>query len=1267
MRHHVRRLCSFALSLSLASLLGASASAQATPGDAEVRFVDSNNVTLPNDYVVMRGSDGSVLTPAVEPDGGYALVGVGRKLSLEFTPKGLKHRSIDLTLVHAPKVFITVRLDEDTGRIKEITQKPYFPFVKPNPKVGKATLGGQQTSQVPPPNNACATPLALGLGATAFDTTEATTDGTANCGGVQVHNDIWYDFTAPATGTATFSTCNTATFDTKIGVYNGLTCPTAASIACNDDGLGCSGFTSLVSAAVIAGNHYLIRVGGFGSSSRGTGTLNVTFSGPPANDNCSGATPAACNSPTVSSNANATLTGDPAFTCKTTVHNSIWFSFVALGATATLETTNSVVPDTVMAIYSGTCGSLTQLFCDDDSSPNGFRSLINASGLTPGNTYYVQISGWGASGNVGSITLDITCLAGPPPGDDCADAIPTSCGTSVTVDNSLYSTDPTDPGYSCNFSGPGVQGVNSVWFTFVATHTSAKLDTNLSVAPDSLIAVYSGTCGSLVELCCSEDEGVGLLSEVCCEGLTPGNTYYVQISGWGASGNVGSITLDITCLAGPPPGDDCADAIPTSCGTSVTVDNSLYSTDPTDPGYSCNFSGPGVQGVNSVWFTFVATHTSAKLDTNLSVAPDSLIAVYSGTCGSLVELCCSEDEGVGLLSEVCCEGLTPGNTYYVQLSSFSAFDVGDYTLRIECPCPAPPPNDDCEDAIALGGLPTSVVVNNSVATDDITVPCGVASGPFKNVWYTVAGTGGTITATTCNGGTIVSDTKISVFCGTCDNLSCVTGNDDLCGGGGPIFASTVSWCSQVGATYYITVGNFSTSTVPGQIQLDVSSAGGVCVPLVQCLPQGSCCLDGGVCVTTTADDCAAQGGDYGGDGTACTTDFMVDGGFEGGTPSATWNEASTNFGTPICDPFACGFGGGTGPRTGNFWSWFGGIPALEIGSVDQNIVIPVGATTLDFFMEIPVSSGNNVDFMRVKIDGITLFTVMEGDAPWAGIGYDPVSIPIGAFADGGVHNIRFESTQTGAPGITNFFVDDISMNVQTVNCTECFTLDFDTDGHGNPIGDKQQLAGGEFDGTGSTYPVNLASLSHHGFVCFGFSPDTAAAYDSDAPPHGQDPDLAVGQGNIMILQTDANLSFCAPGVYCSGNDDEDGGSAQFTFPTPVAPQSVDLIDVDNSGPDEVVTVSLRDTGGRFRIYTVPANWTGDLIDDGGGNPLVAGVRTLDLTTLANQPGFGGADATVVEDPSFDASSVVSIVIDRGSDCPGNEGGSGAIDNLIWCQ
>jgi hypothetical protein len=542
----------------------------------------------------------------------------------------------------------------------------------------------------------------------------------------------------------------------------------------------------------------------------------------------------------------------------------------------------------------------------------------------------------------------------------------------------------------------------------------------------------------------------------------------------------------------------------------------------------------------------------------------------------------------------------------------------------------------------------------------------VASGPFKNVWYTVAGTGNTMTATTCNGGTVVSDTKISVFCGDCLSLTCVTGNDDSCAGGGPIFASTVTWCSQLGATYFITVGNFSAGTTPGTIQLDVSDSGVSCVPLVQCLPTGSCCLAGGVCVTVTAGECATLGGDYGGDGTACTQDFMVDGSFEAGTPNPNWNESSTNFGTPICDPFACGFGGGTGPRTGNFWSWFGGIPALEIGQVDQNLTIPVGATSIDFYLEIPVSSGNGVDFVRLQIDGITVFQAMESEAPYAGIGYEFVSVPLGAFADGGVHNISFESTQTGSPGITNFFVDDISMPVQIVDCIQCFTLDFETDDDGNPIGDKQQLAGGEFDAVGTQFQVNLNSTSNLGSSC-GFVLDTAAAYDSDAAPHGQDPDLAVDSGNILILQTDENLSFCSPGFYCSGNDDEDGGLVQFTFPTPVAPQSIDLIDVDTSGSFETVVVALRDVFGNERFYTVPANWTGDLVDDGGGNPAIAGIRTLFLNTLAPQAGFGGSDATAVEDPGFDQDNVNGIVITKGADGPNNEGGSGAIDNLVWCQ
>jgi hypothetical protein len=270
-----------------------------------------------------------------------------------------------------------------------------------------------------------------------------------------------------------------------------------------------------------------------------------------------------------------------------------------------------------------------------------------------------------------------------PPNDFCEGAIEVGCNSMTTFDNTSATTDATEPPFSCRFGSPG-QGVNNMWYTFVATDTTAWLDTNSSTgATDTLLAVYDGTCGSLVEIACSEDEGVGLLSEVCVVGLTVGNTYYVQVGSFSAT-SVGSITLNIEC---PCPGafDFCEGAIEVGCNSVTTFDNTDATTDATEPPFSCHFGGPA-QGVNNVWYTFVATDTTAWLDTNSSAVSDTLLAVYDGTCGSLVEIACSEDEGIGLLSEVCVEGLTVGNTYYVQVGSFSALSVGSITLNIECPC-----------------------------------------------------------------------------------------------------------------------------------------------------------------------------------------------------------------------------------------------------------------------------------------------------------------------------------------------------------------------------------------------------------------------------------------------------------------------------------------------------------------------------------------------------------------------------------------------------
>jgi len=111
----------------------------------------------------------------------------------------------------------------------------------------------------------------------AFDTTEATFDGPAIC---MSSKNIWYCYTAPSTGAATVSLCGSS-FDTKLAIYHSCTATPSLSnmLRCNDDFCGRQ---SEVVFPVIAGNKYLIEVGGFNILEYGFGTCfkncNFAFS-----------------------------------------------------------------------------------------------------------------------------------------------------------------------------------------------------------------------------------------------------------------------------------------------------------------------------------------------------------------------------------------------------------------------------------------------------------------------------------------------------------------------------------------------------------------------------------------------------------------------------------------------------------------------------------------------------------------------------------------------------------------------------------------------------------------------------------------------------------------------------------------------------------------------------------------------------------------------------------------------------------------------------
>ena len=81
---------------------------------------------------------------------------------------------------------------------------------------------------------------------------------------------VWFVWTAPSNGVATFTTCATG-FDTTIGVYSGAAVGTLTKLVSNDDGCGIG---SLVTFGAIAGNVYRISVDGLGSA---TGTFTLAW------------------------------------------------------------------------------------------------------------------------------------------------------------------------------------------------------------------------------------------------------------------------------------------------------------------------------------------------------------------------------------------------------------------------------------------------------------------------------------------------------------------------------------------------------------------------------------------------------------------------------------------------------------------------------------------------------------------------------------------------------------------------------------------------------------------------------------------------------------------------------------------------------------------------------------------------------------------------------------------------------------------------------
>ncbi len=162
----------------------------------------------------------------------------------------------------------------------------------------------------------------------------------------------------------------------------------------------------------------------------------TAFAQPPVNDNCGNAISLSVNSSCIFSqytNDQATeIATDPTPSCGGTFYGGdVWFKFIApTGGNVDINTNIGVVTDGVMALYSGTCGALTELACDDDGGTNGLMPFISRTSLTPGATYYIRFWEYGNDNN-GTFSICVSyssiCSNGNPSGCGCPTAGATDC------------------------------------------------------------------------------------------------------------------------------------------------------------------------------------------------------------------------------------------------------------------------------------------------------------------------------------------------------------------------------------------------------------------------------------------------------------------------------------------------------------------------------------------------------------------------------------------------------------------------------------------------------------------------------------------------------------------------------------------------------------------------------------------------------------------------------------------------------------------------
>jgi hypothetical protein len=237
-----------------------------------------------------------------------------------------------------------------------------------------------------------------------------------------------------------------------------------------------SGMTTsgTVVASIPAGAATSVATGTPSTASTSTDNT-VTYNAVPPNDNCANAIALSCSSTVSGTTIGATIDGPPTSCTAGSVAADVWYTVVGNGANITASLCGAgTTYDSKIDIYTGSCGSLSSVACDDD-----FCGPFGASQVTwlsaAGTTYYIRVHGF--AGATGNFVLNITCACIAP-------AI--TCPANITVNNN-----PGLCGAVVNYPAATATGFPAPTITY--SHASGS---TFPVGVTTVTATATNTCGT---------------------------------------------------------------------------------------------------------------------------------------------------------------------------------------------------------------------------------------------------------------------------------------------------------------------------------------------------------------------------------------------------------------------------------------------------------------------------------------------------------------------------------------------------------------------------------------------------------------------------------------------------------------------------------------------------------------------------------------------------------------------------------------------------